>query len=138
MRPQISASSSSMSTPIRQRFQLRLKRSHRPSPPRPTGSSSTESARTRLTTMSSNKAMQRSGRTELLLAGWDLDDTVVAAIKSGASAFTIDQQPYWRGYMPVLLMTHYLRYGLLQANPFLTGPAIIDKTNIETVQNLAS
>ena len=83
-------------------------------------------------------AKQQSGRSDLLLAGWDLDDTVVAAIKSGASAFTIDQQPYWRGYMPVLLMTHYLRYGLLQANPFLTGPAIIDKTNIETVQNLAS
>jgi simple sugar transport system substrate-binding protein len=84
------------------------------------------------------EAKHNATRPDLLLAGWDLDQTAVAAIKSGEQSFTIDQQQYWRGYMPVLLMTHYLKYGLIQANSFLTGPAIIDKSNIDQVAKLVS
>ena len=29
--------------------------------------------------------------------------------------------------MPVLLLTHYIKYGLIEANYFLTGPTIVDK-----------
>ena len=46
----------------------------------------------------------------------------LAAIQDGRQAFTIDQQQFWRGYMPVLLLTHYIKYGLIEANYFLTGP----------------
>jgi simple sugar transport system substrate-binding protein len=84
------------------------------------------------------EAKKRAQRPDLLIAGWDLDPTAVAAIKSGEQNFTIDQQQYWRGYMPVLLMTHYLQYGLIQSNSFLTGPAIIDKSNIAQVEKLVS
>ena len=38
--------------------------------------------------------------------------------------------------MPVLLLTHQVRYGLLQANYFLTGPTIVDKSNVEQVATL--
>ncbi|OHV79348.1 substrate-binding domain-containing protein [Ensifer sp. LCM 4579] len=84
------------------------------------------------------EAKERAERSDLALAGWDLDETGVAAIKSGKLSFTIDQQQYWRGYMPVLLMAHYLKYGLVPANAFLTGPAIIDQSNIDKVAPLVS
>ena len=38
--------------------------------------------------------------------------------------------------MPVLLLTHYLKYGLIEANYFLTGPTIVDKSNVEQVAKL--
>ena len=51
-------------------------------------------------------------------------------------ANTIDQQQFWRGYMPVLLLTHYIKYGLVEANYFLTGPTIVDASNVEQVAAL--
>ena len=60
----------------------------------------------------------------------------LAAIKDGRQAFTIDQQQFWRGYMPVLLLTHYIKYGLLEANYFLTGPTIVDAANVDRVSAL--
>ncbi len=77
-----------------------------------------------------------SGRDDLIITGYDLDSEALAAIQDGRQAFTIDQQQFWRGYMPVLLLTHYIKYGLIEANYFLTGPTIVDKSNIERVAKL--
>ena len=38
--------------------------------------------------------------------------------------------------MPVLLLTHYIKYGLIEANYFLTGPTIVDASNVEQVAAL--
>ena len=35
-----------------------------------------------------------------------------------------------------MLLAHYLRYGLQQANHFLTGPTIVDASNVEQVAAL--
>ena len=67
-----------------------------------------------------------SGRDDLILTGYDIVAQSLAAIKDGRQAFTIDQQQFWRGYMPVLLLTHYIKYGLTEGNYFLTGPTIVD------------
>jgi simple sugar transport system substrate-binding protein len=77
-----------------------------------------------------------SGRKDLIITGYDLDAQALDAIKDGRQAFTIDQQQFWRGYMPVLLLTHYLKYGLVEANYFLTGPTVVDKSNIDQVAKL--
>ena len=77
-----------------------------------------------------------SGREDLVITGYDLLGESVAAIRDGRQAFSIDQQPYWRGYMPVMLLTHYIRYGLQQSNHFLTGPALVDASNVEQVAAL--
>ncbi|MFI0846337.1 substrate-binding domain-containing protein [Mesorhizobium sp. IMUNJ 23232] len=77
-----------------------------------------------------------SGRTDLILTGYDIVAQSLEAIKDGRQSFTIDQQQFWRGYMPVLLLTHYLKYGLIQGNYFLTGPTIVDKDNVERVAAL--
>ena len=76
-------------------------------------------------------AKSESGKNDLVITGYDLDPGAVAAIQDGRQAFTIDQQQFWRGYVPILLLTHYIKYGLLEANYFLTGPTIVDKSNIE-------
>ncbi len=81
-------------------------------------------------------AKHDSGKKDLIITGYDLDGQALDAIKDGRQAFTIDQQQFWRGYMPVLLLTHYLKYGLIEANYFLTGPTIVDSSNIERVAKL--
>ena len=81
-------------------------------------------------------AKKDSGRDDLILTGYDIVQQSLAAIRDGRQAFTIDQQQFWRGYMPVLLLTHYVKYGLLQGNYFLTGPTIVDKSNVEQVATL--
>ncbi len=83
-------------------------------------------------------AKNDSGKSDLIITGYDLDAQALAAIKDGRQSFTIDQQQFWRGYMPVLLLTHYLKYGLMEANYFLTGPTIVDKSNIERVAKLVT
>ncbi len=77
-----------------------------------------------------------SGKDDLILTGYDIVAQALEAIKDGREAFTIDQQQFWRGYMPVLLLTHYIKYGLVEANYFLTGPTIVDKNNVDQVAKL--
>jgi simple sugar transport system substrate-binding protein len=77
-----------------------------------------------------------SGRNDLILTGYDIVAQSLAAIEDGRQAFTIDQQQFWRGYMPVLLLTHYLKYGLIEGNYFLTGPTVVDASNVKQVSAL--
>ena len=77
------------------------------------------------------------GLSNLLLGGFDMDTATLKSIAAGDMLFTIDQQPYWRGYIPVLELTHNIRYGLQQANYFLSGPTIVDSNNVKAVIDLA-
>jgi simple sugar transport system substrate-binding protein len=83
-------------------------------------------------------AKKDSGRNDLIITGYDLDAEALKAIQDGRQSFTIDQQQFWRGYMPILLLTHYLKYGLIEGNYFLTGPTVVDKSNIEQVAKLVT
>jgi simple sugar transport system substrate-binding protein len=85
----------------------------------------------------SREAKKAVSRDDLLLGAFDLDTATLESIKAGEMLFTIDQQPFWRGYIPILEITHNIRYGLQQANYFLSGPSIIDKSNVEHVIELA-
>ncbi len=77
-----------------------------------------------------------SGRDDLILTGYDIVAQSLEAIRDGRQAFTIDQQQFWRGYVPVMLLTHSIKYGLVQANYFKTGPTIVDASNVEKVAAL--
>jgi simple sugar transport system substrate-binding protein len=82
-------------------------------------------------------AKQAVGR-PLQTAGFDVSPDIVAMIQKGDLDFTMDQQGWWRGYMSVLELVHFIRYGLIQSNYFLTGPQIVDKTNADAVAGLAA
>jgi simple sugar transport system substrate-binding protein len=67
------------------------------------------------------------------LGTFDLDETQLNRIKDGDQLFAIDQQPYMQGYLAVSMANSYVLYGIeLPQRPILTGPAIIDASNVES------
>ena len=63
----------------------------------------------------------------------DLSPTITQAIAEGDMVFTIEQQQYLQGYMPIGLLTLYNNYGLIPRDNILTGPAVVDKSNVDIV-----
>lgn len=74
---------------------------------------------------------------KIYLACFDLAPEIIAAIKDGRVAFAIDQQQYLQGYLPVIYLDLYKRYGLLPANDVLSGPGFVTKDNADQVGKLA-
>ena len=68
------------------------------------------------------------------LSGWDLTPLMVEAIKEGKLLFTIEQQQYLQGYLPIVFLYTYNKYGLIPHGTVLTGPAIVDKGNVDVVE----
>jgi simple sugar transport system substrate-binding protein len=73
----------------------------------------------------------------IYLACFDVNPEIIAAIKDGRIAFAVDQQQYLQGYLPVIYLDLYKRYGLLQANDVLSGPGFVTKENVDRVAKLA-
>jgi len=71
------------------------------------------------------------------LSCFDLTSTVVDLIKSGGADFTVDQQQYLQGYMPVIGLDLYLRYGLVPGSDILSGPGFVTGQNAAQVAKLA-
>jgi simple sugar transport system substrate-binding protein len=69
------------------------------------------------------------------VATFDLNSDVVAAIKSGDILFTVDQQQYEQGYLPVLFLKLYKQNGntIGGGKPVQTGPGFVDKSNVDTI-----
>jgi simple sugar transport system substrate-binding protein len=66
------------------------------------------------------------------LASFDMDETGLQRIKDGSQMFSIDQQPYLQGFLAVSLLNGYINYGVdLPTRPVLTGPGIVDSTNVD-------
>ncbi len=68
---------------------------------------------------------------------FDLSADISAGIKDGIVNAAIDQQPYLQGYLPVVFLTQYVRYGVMPANNVNTGPGFVTKDNISLVEKLA-
>ncbi len=74
---------------------------------------------------------------EIYFGTFDLSPEIAAAIKDGIIAFAIDQQPYLQGYLPVVLLTNYVRYGVIPSGNINSGPGFITKDNISKVEKYA-
>ena len=91
-------------------------------------------------TMSALRAAQDLGRDDITIGGFDLTPELLDAIAAGEVAFTVDQQQYLQGYMPVLLMylnvtnQNTLGGGL----PILTGPGFVTPDNAADVIALSA
>ena len=82
------------------------------------------------------EVVRREGRTDdVTLVTFDVDPLLVAAIESGEAVAAVDQLMYMQGYLPGVLARNYLDWGMLPSQDILTGPAVIDKSNIEAVKN---
>jgi simple sugar transport system substrate-binding protein len=64
----------------------------------------------------------------------DLTTRITDAIKKGVVVFTIDQQQYLQGYLPIVFLYLYKEFGLIPHENVLTGPSIVDKSNVDIVE----
>jgi simple sugar transport system substrate-binding protein len=75
------------------------------------------------------------------VATFDLNKDLTGAISKGTIQFAVDQQPYLQGYLAVDSLWLYKNNGNYSGGgeqPVLTGPAFVDKTNVEAVAKYAA
>jgi simple sugar transport system substrate-binding protein len=73
------------------------------------------------------------------LCGINFDEAILNNIQSGAQACAIDQQGYQQGFYAVSILNGYVNYGLtIPTREILTGPGIVDASNIEATMAGAS
>ena len=73
---------------------------------------------------------------KVMLGCFDLDEVTLKAIKDGVALFTVTQQQYLQGYLPIVWLYLYNKYGFLPANDILTGPGFVDISNVGKVEQL--
>jgi simple sugar transport system substrate-binding protein len=78
-------------------------------------------------------AVEQAGKTgATALGSFDMNQAGLDRIKAGTQAFAIDQQPYLQSYLAVSLLASAIDFGTdLPVFPVLTGPGIVDASNIE-------
>ncbi|MFI2436326.1 sugar ABC transporter substrate-binding protein [Streptomyces sp. NPDC018693] len=75
------------------------------------------------------------------VATFDLNKELTGAIKAGTIEFAVDQQPYLQGYLGIDSLWLYKNNGNYMGGgeqPVLTGPAIVDKDNVDAVAAFAA
>ncbi len=83
-------------------------------------------------------ALEEIGRSgDIHFGTFDLSGEIAKAIKSDVIAFAIDQQPYLQGYLPVVILTNLVRYGVLPSGNINSGPGFVVKSNIALVEKYA-
>ncbi|MET8453894.1 sugar ABC transporter substrate-binding protein [Streptomyces sp. NPDC005209] len=75
------------------------------------------------------------------VATFDLNKDLTGAISKGSIQFAVDQQPYLQGYLAIDSLWLYKNNGNYMGGgeqPVLTGPAFVDKTNVDKVAAFAA
>jgi simple sugar transport system substrate-binding protein len=81
------------------------------------------------------QALQQAGKVGKVKFGtFDLSPTVLQALAKKEMDFAIDQQQFLQGYLPVVFLNSYVKYGLLVAtNSIPTGPGFVTPENATQV-----
>ncbi|MEV8427485.1 sugar ABC transporter substrate-binding protein [Streptomyces chartreusis] len=75
------------------------------------------------------------------IATFDLNKELIAAVRDGSVEFAVDQQPYLQGYLAVDALWLHKNNGNYSGGgeaPILTGPAFVDKSNVEAIAGFAA
>jgi simple sugar transport system substrate-binding protein len=88
--------------------------------------------------MSGLNASKDAGRELAGVAGFDITPEIIDAIDAGEIAFTVDQQQYLQGYLPILLLYLYVTNQNTAGGglPILTGPGFVTPENAAEVAAL--
>ena len=66
------------------------------------------------------------------LGTFDMSPAVLDRIKTGTQTMAIDQQPYLQGFLATSMLAANIDFGTdIPTQPILTGPAIVDASNID-------
>jgi simple sugar transport system substrate-binding protein len=81
--------------------------------------------------------VRRAGQVKI--AAFDLGPEVLQAVRTGRLLFAVDQQPYLQGYLPVVMLANYARYGLLpaQGDVVATGANFVTQANADQAIELS-
>ncbi len=71
---------------------------------------------------------------KVYVATIDLDDQILKGIQDGIVICGVSQQPFAQGFLPVVFMYLYVKYGIKPPDHIPTGPTIIDKSMLNLVQ----
>lgn len=78
---------------------------------------------------------------QVTIGTFDLSPEVLQAIQDGKLSFAIDSQQWLMGYLPILMIDKFKRYGVLpgpgQGGVLTTGPNFVTKDNAAAVVELA-
>jgi len=85
-------------------------------------------------------ALDQLGKTgQIKLCTFDISPAVIAGLARKQIEFAIDQQEWLQGYLPIVFLANYVRYGSILQNDFiLTGPSLVTSENAGKVVNLLS
>jgi simple sugar transport system substrate-binding protein len=85
------------------------------------------------------QALEAAGKTGKIQFGtFDLSPAVLKALSEKKMDFAIDQQQWLQGYLPVVFLANYKRYGLLPASDIVyTGPGFVTPQNAAQVIDLS-
>ena len=85
------------------------------------------------------KSMDAAGSSAKLVT-FDLNQDVISGIQDGDIAFAVDQQQYEQGYLPIVMLKLYAENlnTVGGGQPVLTGPGIVDDSNVDEIADLAS
>ncbi|MFF9210662.1 MULTISPECIES: sugar ABC transporter substrate-binding protein [unclassified Streptomyces] len=75
------------------------------------------------------------------VATFDLNKDLTKAIQNGTIQFAVDQQPFLQGYLAIDSLWLYKNNGNYSGGgeqPVLTGPAFVDKSNVDQVAQYAA
>jgi simple sugar transport system substrate-binding protein len=81
-------------------------------------------------------ALKQARLNNVAIGGFDLSPAIVKGIKDGEITATVDQQPYSQGFMSVMQLALYLKYGLFPSSIPTGGTGLIDKSNVDLVSSL--
>ena len=56
---------------------------------------------------------------DIRTSGFDISAQIVANIEAGKMVSSLDQQPYYQGFMTVTMLYHWAKYGLSPATSTL-------------------
>jgi simple sugar transport system substrate-binding protein len=77
-------------------------------------------------------------RRPIKVASFDLSPAFLEAIERGDALFAVDPQAFLQGYLGTVLVTNYVRYGLMPANQLVeTGPLFVTKADAGKVLALS-
>lgn len=72
------------------------------------------------------------------LASFDLSAGFLKAVAAGEASFCLDQQQFLQGYLPVVFLANYARYGVIPAGNVPSGPNLITKDKAAQVVALSA
>lgn len=82
---------------------------------------------------STNAVAQIGAGDRVMVGSFDLSESALSRIQAGSQKMAIDQQPYLQGFLATSMLAAHLDFGTeLATDPVLTGPAIVDASNIES------